>query len=124
MSFKEQAKLRRGFAVILDRFGISVRHTKVNMVDSTTAYYSDPTITESTTTWYTAVFTERNQNVMMERYGEYQHGDCEFSFNSDAGITVEDFIETDSRKYQVRGIEQRQDGNIVYQDIWARLIKE
>ena len=103
---------------------MTVIHTKVNFTYPTTGFYSDPTISESTTTSYTAVFTEGIQKEFMEKYGEFQNGDCEFSFDSDAVISLNDFIETDSRKYQVKGVHERNDGNVVYQDIWCKLVQE
>lgn len=124
VDFPIKSQLRNAFSVILDKFGIEVLHTKVNLTDATTGFYSDTVVSESTTTWYNAVFSERNQKLMMEKYGDFQDGDCEFSFDQNADINLNDFIETDSRKYEVRQVTDRQDGNTVYKDIWARLVKQ
>ena len=124
MTFKMQEQLRKAFAEILDKFGESVVHTPVTLTDATTGYYSNPTFSEAATVSYKAYFTEGIQKEMLEKYGEFMNGDCEFSFDHNITLNINDFIETNSRKYQVRQIHQRQDGGIVYQDVWCRIVKQ
>lgn len=124
MAFKLQSQLQKAFAEILDKFGKTVTHTKVNLTHPTSGYYSNPTISESTTTSYTAHFEEGIQKEMMEKYGEFQNGDCEFYFDHNAVVSINDFIETSSKKYQVRQIHNRDDGNSVYQEVWCRVVKK